>query len=119
MKDNIQRQVLSIGDMIICGEKEGPVSPSPRPLGVLVIGQNSVNFDIVTGTMMGAKIDKIPLLRDIPLNKRYSLRSTLQNNNVRVISNNEYINNMVITDISASDKWNLKATQGWQEVFGK
>ena len=36
-----QRKLLNIADMIISGEKEGPVAPSPKYVGYLVLGEDS------------------------------------------------------------------------------
>lgn len=43
--DTRQRQMLIIGDMIISGEKEGPLLPSSKHSGIIAIGDNPVSFD--------------------------------------------------------------------------
>ena len=40
-----QRKVLNIGDMIIAGEGNGPVSPSPKLLGIILISDECYAFD--------------------------------------------------------------------------
>lgn len=132
LKPEKQRKVLSIGDMIITGEKEGPVAPSPKPLGVLVIGQNSFAFDVVVGVMMGADLDRIPLIRDsIFGNSKYSVLPQIMRgdklnknstkdfikNRIFVSSNNEAIDKKEILEIAREGKWLLVPTQGWKEVF--
>jgi hypothetical protein len=104
-----QRKTLSIGDMIICGEKEGPVMPSPRKLGVLVIGCCNYGFDEAVGTMMGADISRIPQMKEA--DGLQSERGTV------IISNNDRLNHKLLSEVASEDKWNLVPSSGWKEVF--
>ena len=36
-QDDVQRTIVSIGDMIIAGQGEGPVGPDPKPLGLIMM----------------------------------------------------------------------------------
>lgn len=40
-----QRIEFNIGDMTVSGEKEGPLMPSPKRMGILIMGVNPVAFD--------------------------------------------------------------------------
>ena len=60
MKDSPQRQLLIVGDMIIAGEKEGPVYPTAKKVGMIVAGYNPVYFDTVIARLMGFDVNKIP-----------------------------------------------------------
>lgn len=60
LRKEVQRKVLNIGDMIISGEGEGPLMPTPRKKGILVFGANSVAFDTVVAEIMGFDYKKIP-----------------------------------------------------------
>jgi uncharacterized protein (DUF362 family) len=64
MQDSLQRKVFNMVDGIIAGEAEGPLEPTPRPMGVLVAGCNSVAVDAVVARLMGFDYRKIPLIRE-------------------------------------------------------
>lgn len=137
MQTTQQRRVLSIGDMIIAGQKEGPVAPSPKPLGVLAIAQNSFLFDVVIGTMMGADISRIPQLQDaLAGNRKYSIipqnlsnvdmiedtEKTKEELNdlkrrVVVVSNCVDLDGITLDKVGGDRCWNIEPTSGWKEVF--
>jgi uncharacterized protein (DUF362 family) len=54
------RKVISIVDGIIAGEGEGPLSPSAKPIGVLVGGENPAYVDAVLAQLMGYNISRVP-----------------------------------------------------------
>ena len=54
------KQVISIVDGIIAGEGEGPLSPSPNPAGVLVVGENPAYVDAVLAQLIGYNISRVP-----------------------------------------------------------
>ncbi len=59
-----QRRVLTITDAIICGEGNGPLAPTPRPLGMLTCAANPLAADYLHAYLMGLDWTKIPLLRE-------------------------------------------------------
>jgi hypothetical protein len=59
-----QRRVVTITDAIVCGEGNGPLSPVPRPLGVLTCAVNPAAADYVHAHLMGFDWTKIPLVRN-------------------------------------------------------
>jgi uncharacterized protein (DUF362 family) len=67
------RRYLTIVDGIIAGEGSGPMSPDPKPCGMLVGGFNPLAVDTVCATLMGFDYRKLPILargwqiRDLPL----------------------------------------------------
>ncbi|MFA4992167.1 MAG: DUF362 domain-containing protein [Candidatus Omnitrophota bacterium] len=60
-----QRGYFVIVDGIIGGECDGPVSPLPKPCGVLVAGRNEFCADLVSARLMGFDPARIPKLRNI------------------------------------------------------
>ena len=62
MKNTPQRKDLIVADMIVSGEKEGPVAPSPKNVGIVASGVNPVCFDRVIAALMGFDIKMIPTL---------------------------------------------------------
>ena len=59
-----QRKVLTITDAIVAGEGEGPLAPTPLPLGVLTMSVSTAAADWVHAYLMGLDPRKIPLTRE-------------------------------------------------------
>ncbi|SFN78743.1 protein of unknown function [Pseudobutyrivibrio sp. UC1225] len=110
-----QRKMIIIADMIIAGEKEGPVLPSPKKLGVIAVGENQVAFDIAIATLMGADVKKIPTIQNASSVEEFNFGKL---DNPRIISNRiEYSG--LLSNIDKSSFWNFVPTSGWTEVFIK
>lgn len=60
LQNEKQRKIFIIGDMIVSGEGEGPLMPSPIQKGILIFGWNAVAFDTVVSDIMGFDYKKIP-----------------------------------------------------------
>ncbi|HYT91171.1 MAG TPA: DUF362 domain-containing protein [Gemmataceae bacterium] len=54
------RHVISIVDGIVAGEGEGPLTPSPKPLGFLIAGENPAYIDAVVAKLMGYTLARVP-----------------------------------------------------------
>ena len=59
LKDRKQRTILNIADMIVAGEKEGPMLPSRKPTGLIVGSFNQLNADRTICQIMGFDPQKI------------------------------------------------------------
>lgn len=53
IKEVPQRIILHLGDMIISGEKEGPMAPSPKEQHMLLFSDDAVDFDCIVTKIMG------------------------------------------------------------------
>ncbi len=62
-----QRQIYSLCDGIIGGQGNGPLRPSPFPLGIILFANDNRLADLVAGTLMGMELEKIPLLQNVML----------------------------------------------------
>lgn len=65
-----QRKCFSLLDMIISGEGEGPLRPSPKPAGIIMSGINPLAVDTVASGIMGFDYNKIPHIK-----RAYGIRS--------------------------------------------
>jgi Domain of unknown function (DUF362) len=70
LSDCRQRTVLTITDAIICGEGNGPLSPTPVPLGMMTMGTSVAAVEWIHARLMGFDPYRIPLTR-----QAFSLRS--------------------------------------------
>jgi hypothetical protein len=57
-----QRRVLHVVDAVIAGEGQGPMNPTPRPIGVILAGYSAPPVDAVAATLMGFDSSKIPAI---------------------------------------------------------
>lgn len=53
IKNNQQRVIIHLGDMVISGEKEGPMAPSPKQQHMLLFSENATIFDCILTKIMG------------------------------------------------------------------
>lgn len=55
--------MIHFGDMIVSGEKNGPMSPSYKKVGGILFAENPVAFDYVVTKLMGFNLsEKFPVL---------------------------------------------------------
>lgn len=64
LADEPQRQVISVVDAAVAGQGDGPLSPQPLNLGVLLGGANSSAVDWVGSYLLGFVPDLIPIVRE-------------------------------------------------------
>ena len=110
--DAPQRKIIILADMIISGEGEGPLLPSPKPVGMILAGTNSVCFDEVASTIMGFDFKKIPAITRARDAKG---RLALGNGETAVISSNSSKYNGKSTDmLNKFDLLYFKPSSGWK-----
>ncbi|MCE5303115.1 MAG: DUF362 domain-containing protein [Planctomycetaceae bacterium] len=54
--------ILNIVDGVIAGEGDGPLSPTPKPLGMIFAGENPAHIDAVLARIMGYNLSRIPMV---------------------------------------------------------
>ncbi len=59
--------------MIICGEKEGPLLPSPKKVGYLIASFNQLNMDKTISNIMGFDENKIKYIKNGYELKKYKI----------------------------------------------
>jgi uncharacterized protein (DUF362 family) len=64
LSDKPQRVIYSLCDGIIGGQGDGPLNPSPLPLGIIAFTNNAYLMDLIIGYIFRLNIDKIPLLKE-------------------------------------------------------
>lgn len=64
LKKKKQRIIFNVADMIISGEKEGPLLPTDKNVGLIVGSFNSLNMDTVICQIMGFNPEKIKYINN-------------------------------------------------------
>ncbi len=109
-----QRTILSIGDMVICGEKEGPVGPSPKPLGMIMMADNVLLFDRVMYEIMGFSTHCFPLFcnpRALEMLGYQSLEA-LEQEKICILENE--MSKKCIAEFKGRDNWKFEAHSCWK-----
>jgi len=63
LQDSPTRRVFCIVDGIVGGEGNGPMDPTPKPSGTVVVGKNPVAVELVCARLMGFDYMRLPVLR--------------------------------------------------------
>jgi uncharacterized protein (DUF362 family) len=64
LADAPQRRVLNVVDAIVAGHGDGPLSPQPLVLGLLLAGGSSVAVDWVAAQLLGYDPQRVPIARE-------------------------------------------------------
>jgi len=102
-----QRIVLSITDAIICGQGEGPLSPTPLYVGAITVTDRPDIADYFHALMLGILPERIPLI--------VNARSLFDNDDSCVVCNgaNFREDDSLFINVSA------RMPKGWQEYNSK
>lgn len=103
-----QRKIFNICDMIVTGEKEGPLSPSPKPIGVLLMGSNSLHCDLAICKIFGCDCTRIKYLN-------YLLQQTTEDKEAtEIIYNMEHLK---LDNFHPLEKWKIEFSNGWHQYL--
>ncbi len=101
IKDEVQRTQIIIADMVIAGEGEGPLLPSPHYLGTIGFCTNLEVFDKAAASIMGIDYNYIPSIK------------TSSASSVNIISNNNDWNKKDLNELlKTADSFIM--TEGWR-----
>lgn len=73
LADTPQRVVLTFTDAVVAGEGEGPLAPTPIPLGLVTMAASPAAAEWAHALLMGLDPRRIPLLRNAFAPHRYPL----------------------------------------------
>lgn len=116
MSDDSQRKMFIVGDMIVSGEKEGPLEPSPIYPGVIVMGEDPVMYDRVVCSLMGFDYRDIPSLYNEALFDEYYPISRVSQ--VAICSCYDEWNEKTMDEIRDRHSLEFQPPIGWAEKLG-
>lgn len=108
-----QRKFFIIADMIISGEREGPLEPSRKNQGMIVAGDDFLAFDSVISKIMGFDYKKIPGIYRMFNIIKYSI-SNIRYEDIIVSSNDNKLDNIRLKDADFSHIAPFYPTLGWK-----
>jgi len=116
MKEERQRKIFSIADMIISGERNGPVAPEPKKLGIILAGFEAVMMDRLLCDIMGFDPMKVPGVKHAVSDKRLLPKDV---NNYSFASNLREFNKKNINDLLFPKQWRFKPYDSWKGFVEK
>ncbi len=103
---------LAIVDGIIAGEGNGPMSPDPKPCGVIMAGIHPVAVDCAAATLMGFAWEKLPLLRRAFQTKQLNF-TPFGPDDIQIVSNRPEWNKPLVA-LDAEDLFQFRPHFGWR-----
>ena len=104
------RRVITITDAIICGEGDGPLSPTPKHFGVMTFGLNVAALEWVHALLMGFDPCRIPLTAGAFEPHPYSLAS-FQPADIMVNFDGRHVS---LEDVGANYSNPFRPPEGWR-----
>jgi hypothetical protein len=114
LHDSPQKRYFACIDGIIAGEKEGPLHPTPKKIGLLVGGANPVAVDLTCIRLMDYDYEKIHLMRGIDRMARTLIPGkTLKElwSSMKIVSNDNSLENL---NLSSETFFAFEPTEGWK-----
>ncbi len=111
------RRYLIVADMVIAGEGQGPLSPSPKPVGIIGVGENPVAFDEVVATLYGAKMEYMHTINQARSTENGKYPLICPEEQGYILSNKASWNGKTWRELQAKDKLSIKPTKGWKKAF--
>lgn len=108
-----QRRFFNVGDMIISGENDGPVSPSRKESGIIVAGEDPCSFDEVVTALMGFDGEKIPTVKQM----RLTTPEIYFSKKYKIVSNNSVWDKKTADEICEEHSLGFVPNPGWEEVL--
>ncbi|MGA2256460.1 MAG: DUF362 domain-containing protein [Thermoguttaceae bacterium] len=64
------RHILNVVDGIVAGEGEGPLRPTAKPVGMVLVGENPAYVDAVIAKLMGYNLVRVPTVYHAVYNRK-------------------------------------------------
>jgi uncharacterized protein (DUF362 family) len=112
LADTKQRKVLIIGDMIVSGEGNGPLTTDEKYVGVIAGGFNMACFDLAVTTIMGFDFRKIHSVFHSFVKSKYCI-TDIRPEDVVISSNRDEWDNKSYLGIKRKFTLRYKPSPGW------
>ena len=110
LQEKPQRVTLNFGDMIIAGQRNGPVSPFPKESGIVIAGEDPAAFDATLCKLMGFNFAWIPLIKNLTGGK-----AIVPYTSPKVTINGE--NSTALENTFFPEEWKFEPHDAWKEVL--
>lgn len=111
-----QRRMFIVGDMIVSGEKEGPLEPTPIYPGSVVMGDDPILYDMTVCSLMGFDYRDIPSISMPGMEGRKNLLT--EGGIPEVVSNYDRWDGHSLEDIRDNHSMRFQPSRGWTAKLG-
>lgn len=108
------KSILTVADMIIAGEKSGPLEPSDKVLGIIAGSTSLAAFDYLFCQITGFAPEKIATVRESIISPLL-LRDSI--NNIYLSSNISQYHNVALSGLCIPSDWNFAPNPYWSEYL--
>lgn len=116
MRKDRQRNMFIVGDMVVSGEKEGPLEPTPSYPRLIAMGDDPVLFDMAVCSLMGFNYRDIPSICMPGMDgSKYALSG---GGNPRIVSNDHEWDHRGLDEIREHHSLRFKPSRGWTARLG-
>ena len=119
IKNTQQRLIIHFGDMIIGGQKSGPVKPSPKYLGIVLFADNALLFDRVVCEIMGFRADRFPIFYNSNSLKVFGFDTSKSLESQKITSNIQSLCNTPISHFPCIKEWYFEPHPCWKGYIEK
>ncbi len=116
IRANKQRRYFVVADMIVSGEKEGPLEPTPRPVGMIAMGYDPCCFDQAIVSMMGFDYRLLPSVYEIK-NRKGGVCEITSGAEPLLLSNVPQWQGKSVDEIKQTCSLQFYPTNGWKKVL--
>ncbi|MCI8484002.1 MAG: DUF362 domain-containing protein [Lachnospiraceae bacterium] len=115
LADSPQREIITITDAVVSGEKEGPMNPWPKYLNAIVIGNSTFCVDMVNAALMRFDGKFLFHYQEVKGDKKYPLFDG--ESPLKVYGDNQ--KRLTLKEIGQTEALYHEAAKGWQEKLNR
>lgn len=116
MQEIRQRRMFIAGDMIVSGEKEGPLKPTPIYPHSIVMGDDPVLFDMAVCSLMGFDYQDIPSISMPGMDGRKGMLT--EGGLPQIVSNYDRWNDCSLDELRNNYSLKFQPSRGWVAKLG-
>lgn len=115
IQNDNQRRMLVITDGIVAGEKEGPLLPEPKKMGLIGLSDNPIANDVAFSRLAGSDPAFLPTVYQALENEHVFFKEPVSECNC--LSNAEEFNHVGIKNLNEESILYLTPSSGWSRHF--
>lgn len=115
LKDQPQRKMIVVSDMVVAGEGEGPLLPEPVEIGCVAFSDSSIEHDVAMARLAGSSPEVFPTIFH-SMRDSSGMRLPYQVNTV-CRSNSVLFDGCALEELNDDRFFSMKPADGWKPVF--
>ena len=112
MQKTPQRKMFCVADMVVAGQGEGPLAPTPNPMGTLILGEDAIGIDRTVAALFGLDFKAFPSINRVIFGEAFRL----ENRDSEIESNDPKLNAKKVGEVDYTGFSRVKLPSGWDSV---